>query len=166
MHIADTGYSFRLTGTVDTWNQVVEAGLMCAKSGSKKHIVNDITVPDLEKPCVIQPKISDAALEGRRPDVLVIGGGVVGCAIARELTKEKMEILLIDKEYDVALHASSRNDGMVHPGIDIRPGLLKKKMNNLGNALYDKVCKELDVPFVRSGQFLCLRKYPICRCSF
>ncbi len=58
--------------------------------------------------------------------MLVIGGGVVGCAIARELTKEKMEILLIDKEYDVALHASSRNDGMVHPGIDIRPGLLKK----------------------------------------
>ena len=158
VHIADTGYSFRLTGTVDTWNQVVEAGLMCAKSGSKKHIVNDITVPGLEKPCVIQPKISDAALEGRRPDVLVIGGGVVGCAIARELTKEKMEILLIDKEYDVALHASSRNDGMVHPGIDIRPGLLKKKMNNLGNALYDKVCKELDVPFVRSGQFLCFKK--------
>ncbi len=62
------------------------------------------------------------------------------------------------KEYDVALHASSRNDGMVHPGIDIRPGLLKKKMNNLGNALYDKVCKELDVPFVRSGQFLCFKK--------
>ena len=63
VHIADTGYSFRLTGTVDTWNQVVEAGAYVCKSGSKKHIVNDITVPDLEKPCVIQPKISDAALE-------------------------------------------------------------------------------------------------------
>lgn len=158
VRIEDIEYGFRLTGLVDSWEQAVEAGLMCAKNGSKKHIINDIAAAGLEKPAAIPPEIHDQALEGRRPDVLIIGGGVVGCAIARELTKEKLDILLIDKEYDVALHASSRNDGMVHPGIDIRPGLLKKKMNNRGNALYDQVCRDLEVPFERSGQFLCFKK--------
>ena len=158
VRIEDDGCGYRLTGTVNAWEEAVAAGLLCAKSGGKKHIINDIAVAGREKPVPIAPVIKDKALDGKRPDVLIIGAGVVGCAIARELTKEKLEILLIDKEYDVALHASSRNDGMVHPGIDIRPGLLKKKMNNRGNALYDKVCRELDVPFQRSGQFLCFKK--------
>ena len=83
---------------------------------------------------------------------------MTGCAIARELSKNKLDILLVDKEYDVALHASSRNDGMVHPGIDISPGLLKKEMNNKGNALYDELCRDLDVPFERTGQYLCFKK--------
>ena len=156
--IEDAGCGYRLTGVTDTWQQAVEAGLMCAKSGGRKHIINDITAFGLKKQAPIPPEIYDNALEGRHPDVLIIGGGIVGCAIARELAKEKLDILLIEKEYDVALHASSRNDGMVHPGIDIRPGLLKKKMNNRGNALYDKVCRELEVPFERSGQFLCFKK--------
>ena len=49
--------------------------------------------------------------------MLIIGGGVIGCAIARELSKNALDILLLDKESDVAMHASSRNDGMIHPGI-------------------------------------------------
>lgn len=64
------------------------------------------------------PAVRDELLEGRSFDVAVIGGGVVGCAVARELTRWKLRVALIEKEHDVAMQASSRNDGMVHPGID------------------------------------------------
>ena len=158
IHIEDCGGYYHLTGTAETWEEAVEAGLMCAERGGRKHLVSDVQVPGIQPPKMIMPKVFDKSIDGRRPDVLVIGGGVTGCAIARELMKEKLDVLLIDKEYDVALHASSRNDGMVHPGIDIKPGLLKKKMNNKGNALYDKTCEELQVPFDRCGQYLCFKK--------
>ncbi|MGN0659396.1 MAG: NAD(P)/FAD-dependent oxidoreductase [Emergencia sp.] len=158
VRIEDRGEYYYLSGSVPAWEDAVEAGLLCAKKGASKHVVSDVTVPGQKKPEPVLPRLRDDALEGRSPDVLIIGGGVTGCAIARELAKNDLDILLADKEYDVALHASSRNDGMVHPGIDISPGLLKKKMNNLGNALYDKVCDELQVPFERTGQYLCFRK--------
>lgn len=148
---------FLLYGQANSWDEAVEAGLLCAEKGGRKHIVNDVTVKGQTKPKMILPSLNDDKLSGRRPDVLIIGAGVTGCAIARELTKEKLDILLIDKEYDVALHASSRNDGMVHPGIDIKRGLLKKEMNDRGNALYEKICGELEVPFERVGQYLCFK---------
>ena len=49
--------------------------------------------------------------------MLVSGGGISGASIARELTKWKLDVLLVDKEADLALQASGRNDGEVHPGI-------------------------------------------------
>lgn len=159
IHIEDSRAFYHLTGQAETWADAVEAGLLCAKKGGTKHVVSDITVRGIEKPTPILPKITDKAIDGQRPDVLIIGGGVVGCAIARELTKKKLNILLVEKEYDVALHASSRNDGMIHPGLDITPGLLKKKMNNAGNALYDKLCAALQVPFKRTGQYLGFSKH-------
>jgi len=153
--ISDDGDYYHLTGTAETWQDAVNAGLMCAKKGSRKHVVSDVTAKDSDKPEMIMPEIQDDAIDGRHPDVLVIGGGVTGCAIARELTKEKLDVMLIEKEYDVALHASSRNAGMVHPGLDIKPGMLKKKMNNRGNAIYGKLCEDLGVPFRRCGQYVC-----------
>jgi glycerol-3-phosphate dehydrogenase len=147
-----------LTGTAKSWDESVEAGLMCAKKGGRTHVVNDITVEGIKIPETKLPSVIDRSLEGAQPDVLVIGAGVVGCAIARELSKTSLDVLLIDKEYDVALHASSRNDGMVHPGIDILPGLLKKKLNTRGNRMYTELCSELNVPFDRSGQYLCFKK--------
>ncbi len=144
-----------LSGELSSWDDKVLAGQICAKNGAKTHVVNDIRVSGLETKPTKTPSFYDEAIDGRRPDVLVIGAGVVGCAIARELSKWKLDVMLVEKEYDVALHASSRNDGMVHPGIDIHPGLLKKKLNNRGNRLYTKICSELNVPFDRCGQFLC-----------
>lgn len=148
----------RLSGEARDWNELVEAGLFCAKKGGKIHVVNDLTVKGLEIPEMRCPSLKDDALEGSAPDVMIIGAGVTGCAIARELSGRKLSVLLTDKEYDVALHASSRNDGMVHPGIDIRPGLLKKKLNTEGNRMYGKLCRDLGVPFDRCGQYLCFDK--------
>ena len=108
--------SIRLEGELDDWKAIVKAGKIAAKAGYKG-VINDITLKGFTPPPIRTPKQRDNALEGRRPDVLIIGGGVIGCAIARELSKNALDILLLDKESDVAMHASSRNDGMIHPGI-------------------------------------------------
>ena len=148
-----------LTGDVSAWDEKVQAGLLAAKSGSKIHVVNDINCLDEVEEKMLISSIKDKAIDEEKVDVLVIGGGVVGCAILRELSKYDINSMLLEKEYDVALHASSRNDGMVHPGLDIKPGLLKKKLNNLGNEMYDDLCNDLNVKFERFGQYLCFSNY-------
>jgi len=143
-----------LAGDLQNWDDIVRAGLMSVNK-KKYYVVNDINFTGGKIPPMRQPSVTDNTLEGKRPDVLVIGGGVVGCAIARELTRYKLDVMLIEKEHDVALHASGRNDGMVHPGLDLRRGQLKKKYNDAGNRMYPVICKELEVPFRYTGQYLC-----------
>ena len=132
---------------------IVKAGKIAAKAGYKG-VINDITLKGFTPPPIRTPKQRDNALEGRRPDVLIIGGGVIGCAIARELSKNALDILLLDKESDVAMHASSRNDGMIHPGIASHANTLRGKMNVKGNAMYTQLCEELGVPFQRYGNLI------------
>lgn len=74
INITDEGEFFHLTGTADSWEEAVAAGLMCAKKGSRKHIVSDIKASGEAKPSPILPNLQDSALEGRKPDVLIIGG--------------------------------------------------------------------------------------------
>jgi glycerol-3-phosphate dehydrogenase len=143
-----------LTGELADWKDIVHAGQLSVNK-KKYTVVNDIVFTGGVIPSARLPSASDTSLEGKRPDVLVIGGGVTGCAIARELTRYKLDVLLVEKEHDVALHASGRNDGMVHPGLALRKGQLKKKYNDAGNRMYPHLCKELDVPFRYSGQYLC-----------
>jgi glycerol-3-phosphate dehydrogenase len=143
-----------LSGELPDWNKVIRAGKMSVNK-KKYTVVNDIKFTGGEIPSAKIPAVSSNRLAGARPDALVIGGGVVGCAIARELTRYKLDIMLVEKEHDVALHASGRNDGMVLPGIDLRRGQLKKKYTNAGNRMFSSVCEELDVPFKNTGQYLC-----------
>lgn len=145
--------SIRLEGELDDWKAIVKAGKIAAKAGYKG-VINDITLKGFTPPPIRTPKQRDNALEGRRPDVLIIGGGVIGCAIARELSKNALDILLLDKESDVAMHASSRNDGMIHPGIASHANTLRGKMNVKGNAMYTQLCEELGVPFQRYGNLI------------
>lgn len=142
-----------LSGELPSWAEVVRAGQMAADPHHYS-VVNDIRCTGETVPPMRLPRLQDSALEGQHFDVVVIGGGIVGCAIARELSRYAVRVLLLEKEHDVALQASSRNDGMVHPGIDLHPGTLKFEYNLRGNAMYDAVCRELGVPFHRSGQLL------------
>jgi glycerol-3-phosphate dehydrogenase len=148
-----------LEGELENWDDLVRAGLMAAPRGRRKRryagLVNRIRFGGAETGPMMVPDLRDAALEGQRPDVLVIGGGVVGCAIARELSRSKLDILLIEKEHDLGMQTSSRNDGMVHPGLDLRRGTQKYYYNLRGNRMYDQVTRELGVPFERTGQYLC-----------
>lgn len=146
-----------LRGRLKSWDDIVAAGQMAADRRHYDGLVNDITPDGFSIPPMHIPDFSDNLLDGRKPDVLVVGGGVIGCAIARELSRYALDIILVEKEHDVAMQTSSRNDGMVHPGIDLHPGQSKFRYNRRGNRIYDQITEELGVPFVRSGQYLCFR---------
>lgn len=87
-------------------------------------------------------------------DVLVIGAGVVGTAIARELSKYKLRTCVIEKEEDVCSETSKANSGIVHAGYDADPGTLKAKLNVLGAAMIRELSEELDFPFKENGSMV------------
>lgn len=84
-------------------------------------------------------------------DIIILGSGVTGAFIARELAKYKVNVLVLDKENDVGNVTSMANSAIVHSGYDPLSHTLKAKFNVLGNKMYDKVCEELDVKFIRTG---------------
>lgn len=87
-----------------------------------------------------------------RLDAAVIGAGVVGCAVARELSRYQLKIGVFEKELDVACGNSSRNTGMLHAGFTYKPGSLKAECAVEGNQEFDQVAEELDIPFKRTGK--------------
>ena len=87
-------------------------------------------------------------------DVIIIGAGVVGSLIARSLARYRLRILLLDKASDVGEGTTKANTGVVHAGYDAVPGTLKASLNLAGNALFDRVCSELDVDFERCGSYV------------
>lgn len=87
-------------------------------------------------------------------DVIVIGAGVVGSAVARELTRYRLRVAVLEKELDVACGNSSRNTGMLHAGFTYKPGSLKAECAVEGNKEFDRVAAELGVPFKRTGKLV------------
>lgn len=153
-----SGGSIVLSGHLPTWQETIEACQLAATKYSTTHVVNDIVCAEVKNVPMRTPKLRDNTLEGQSPDVLIIGGGISGVSIARELSKWNLSILLVEKEPDLALQASGRNDGEVHPGIDLSKGSKKHYYIRKGNAMFDDICRELDVPFRRVGQYVCFNK--------
>lgn len=92
-------------------------------------------------------------------DVVVIGAGVTGCAVARELSRYDLKICVLEREEDVCCGTSKANSGIVHAGHDARPGSLKAKFNLMGNEMMEDLSKELDFPFRRNGSMvLCFKE--------
>ena len=84
-------------------------------------------------------------------NIIIIGAGVIGCAVARELSKYNAKILVIEKSEDVCTGTSKANSAIVHSGYDAKNGTLKAKFNVEGSRMMDRICDELDVPFRRIG---------------
>ncbi|WP_270647323.1 NAD(P)/FAD-dependent oxidoreductase [Paeniclostridium hominis] len=84
-------------------------------------------------------------------DITVIGAGVVGCAIARELSRYDLDIAVIDKNEDVAEGISKSNSGIIHGGYNEKKGTLKAKLNLEGNEMMDELASKLQFPFKRNG---------------
>ena len=89
-----------------------------------------------------------------KTDVLVIGAGAVGCAIARELTKYQVKVLVVDKNEDVGGDASKSNSAIIHTGYDASPGTLESELVVSANPMYDLLTEQLDIPFSRIGGIL------------
>ena len=87
-------------------------------------------------------------------DAVVIGGGVLGCMLARNLRRWNITTLLLEKEEDVCKGITRANSAIVYAGYDNKPGSLKAELTVRGNANMAALCEELDVPFSRCGSLL------------
>ncbi len=159
-----------LEGETDTWEARLAAGYFAANRGYRG-VVNDIVAAEAPWAATEQPRgaltgagngdvgngdvaSGEHPLEGLSFDVAVVGGGVVGCAIARELSKWRISVILLEKEEDVACHTSSRNDGMIHDGFAAKPGTRKAAYNVRGNRLWEPLARELGIEFSRPGSIV------------
>jgi len=84
-------------------------------------------------------------------DVAVIGAGVIGVSIARELSRFKLDICVFEKREDVGAGTSKANSGIVHAGFGSEPGSLMARLNVRGCEMIPKLAKDLDIPFRRNG---------------
>lgn len=87
-------------------------------------------------------------------DVLVVGGGVIGGATLRELTKYNLKVCMAEKESDVAMGQSKANSGIVHAGYDAKVGTNKAKFNVLGNAMMERYASDLGVKYKNNGSLV------------
>ncbi|MCF8062044.1 MAG: NAD(P)/FAD-dependent oxidoreductase, partial [Deltaproteobacteria bacterium] len=92
-----------------------------------------------------------------RYDVLIIGAGVVGNAVARELSRYRLDVAVLEKELDVAMGTSSRNSGVLHSGIHYRPGSLRAQLNVQGNEMMKDLCAALKVKIQYIGKLTVAR---------
>ena len=87
-------------------------------------------------------------------DVIIIGAGVIGSSIARELSRYDVKAAVLEREEDVCCGTSKANSGIVHAGFDARPGSLMAKMNVRGNQMMEQLTEDLDIPFERNGSLV------------
>ncbi len=87
-------------------------------------------------------------------DIAIIGAGIIGTAIARELSSYDLSLVVIEKESDVANGTTKANSAIVHAGYDPEPGTLKALLNASGAGMYASLCRDLNVPFKQIGSLV------------
>lgn len=87
-------------------------------------------------------------------DILIVGAGAVGCAVARALARYRVRVAVLEKEADVAAGTSGRNSAVVHAGFNNRPGSRMAKLCVAGNRGFEALCRALDVPYRKTGKLL------------
>ena len=146
-----------LRGELDSWEDIVNAGRLAVDTKNSRGVINDIKLKGFEEPPMKMPLLNDDKYEGKKVDVLVIEWDSWLLDFKRTI-KWNLTSLLVDKEYDVAVNQSSRNDGEIHPGIDLSPDCIKVKYNCRGNRMYPKLSEELGFTLKRTGQYVLYTK--------
>ncbi|MFA5099630.1 MAG: NAD(P)/FAD-dependent oxidoreductase [Candidatus Omnitrophota bacterium] len=90
----------------------------------------------------------------KKYDVIIIGGGVTGTSVARELSRYKLRIAVLEKEEELAFGVSKSNSGIIHPGTQNPPGSLKGRLCVEGNGLTRTIARELGVDFKEVGELI------------
>ena len=90
----------------------------------------------------------------KKTDVVIIGAGAVGSALARELSKYQLDVTVVEKNSDLGGDSSKSNSAIIHTGYDAAPGTLESQLVVAANPMYDEICKDLDIPFKRIGAVL------------
>ncbi|KAA0000023.1 MAG: FAD/NAD(P)-binding oxidoreductase [Thermoplasmata archaeon] len=143
-----------LEGRTNSWEDYLKLGILAGKIKDVKGVVNNIDYPGKKKMIRKQggkEKVGEA-------DVVIIGAGVVGCAIARELSKYEINVIIIEKAEDVACGVTKANNAMVHTGIGEKMGTLKQRLCVEGHKMYERLCEELNVPYEKCGMWIVLTK--------
>ena len=143
-----------LTGSCDSWSQLVQIGHRAAKEKGVRNVVNKLTVKGLtvpKKDYSAFRKAGEKLGTTAKADVVIIGAGISGCGIARELSKYNLKTILVEMSGDVATGATKSNNGNIHPGYAAKPGTLKAKLNVEGNRMYTDWANDLGFDLQRVG---------------
>lgn len=146
-----------LKGECEKWHDVVDIGHMVAAPDEIKNVVNELTVKGMTIPKKDYSKFVEKGKNiGKiaEVDVLIIGAGISGCGIAREISKYDLNVMVVDMGSDVATGATKANNGDIHPGHACKPGTLKAKLNVIGNRKYTKWSEELGFELERVGSVM------------
>lgn len=87
-------------------------------------------------------------------DVVIVGAGIIGASVARELSRYDLKVKVLDKENDVANGTTKANSAIIHAGYDPKNGTIMARVNVKGNEMFEDICKELSVPFKRNGSLV------------
>ena len=87
-------------------------------------------------------------------DIVIIGAGIIGSALAYELSKYDLNVILLEKENDIAMHTTKANSGIIHGGYDPKPNTLMAKLNVEGNKLIKEFAKKTNVNFKLNGSLV------------
>jgi len=139
----------RLCGSFSSHQAAVNAGLLAGDFDGVREVVNDLIFPGRMR---FKPrhKVSEE-LTGKEFDVVIVGGGVIGLAVARELSQFNLSIALFEQHNDLGMEQTGHSCAMIHPAIQAEYGTLRWEMNYKGNAMWDETARQLDVDFKRIG---------------
>lgn len=146
-----------LDGSVPSVEDFVSIGRAVGKIKGVRGVVNNISYPGMRER---KKKEGRKEIIGRA-DVVVVGAGVVGCFIARELSRYDLDVVLVEKSEDVATGTTKANNAMVHTGIGEKMGTLKQKLCVEGHRMYERVADELKVPYTRCGMWIVTTKHTL-----
>ena len=139
----------RLSGQFPSNQSVVDAGHIAGSFEQVRGVLNEIDYPS-KKPLIPPQKVSDE-LAGKEFDVVIVGGGIIGVAIARELSQFNLSTAVIERHDDLGIDQTAHNNALIHPAVVTKSGTLKWEMNYRGNPMYDEIASQLDVDFKRVG---------------
>jgi len=141
-----------LYGHLSSHQAALEAGHLAGSFEKVREVVSDIVFPG--KMRFKAPRKVSNELTGMAFDVVVVGGGVVGLAVARELSQFNLSIALFERHNDVGMDQTTHSNAMIHPAIQAKYGTLRWEMNYKGNPMWDEIARQLDVDFKRIGTLI------------
>jgi len=144
-----------IEGSTSSYDEFLRIGRDIGRIKGVIGVVNKLSYPGYKKNRV-KPKASMEDIG--EADVVIIGGGVVGCAIARVLSRYDISIVLVEKNSDVATGTSKANNALVHTGIGEPMGTLKQKLCVEGHKMFKKLASELGVPYKENGLWIVISK--------
>ena len=143
-----------ITGKAPDYQTYLKTGLLIGKIKGVKGIINNLIYPGYTP---IEKKPGKSKSLGSA-DVVIIGAGVTGCAIAQELSKYDVSIVIVEKAEDVACGATKANNAMVHSGIGETPGTLKQHLCVKGHFKFPQLAQDLNVPYINCGMYIIITK--------